>query len=208
MNKKVVILGTAHGVNVAGKRSPDGAFREYRYSRDICRLVKKKLEAIGYMVVVDWPNDEVPAQQTDELMLRANIVNDICQAYGKGNCVYVSIHCNAAGNGKEWMSARGWSVYTTIGQTKSDELATCLWDAAKEILPQTHKSAVRADRTDGDPDMEQNFYVLRATNCPAVLTENLFQDNKEDVAYLETFEGRDAIAKLHAVGIDKFLRNS
>ena len=29
---KVVILGTAHGKNVGGKRSPDNSLEEYRYS--------------------------------------------------------------------------------------------------------------------------------------------------------------------------------
>jgi N-acetylmuramoyl-L-alanine amidase len=32
--------------------------------------------------------------------------------------------------------------------------------------------------------MESNFYVLKHTNCPAVLTENFFQDTKSDVEYL------------------------
>ena len=40
---KVIILGTAHGSNVPGKRSPDGKFREYKVSREVINLLKPRL---------------------------------------------------------------------------------------------------------------------------------------------------------------------
>jgi N-acetylmuramoyl-L-alanine amidase len=43
---------------------------------------------------------------------------------------------------------------------------------------------------DGDSDKESNFYVLRNTKCPAVLTENFFQDTKKDVEFLLSDVGR------------------
>ena len=33
---------------------------------------------------------------------------------------------------------------------------------------------IRKDNSDGDPDKEYNFYILKHTQCPAVLTENFF----------------------------------
>ena len=59
--------------------------------------------------------------------------------------------------------------------------------------------------TDGDPDKEESFYILKHTVCPAVLTENLFQDNKEDVAFLLSPEGKKVIADIHVKGICKYL---
>jgi len=64
--------------------------------------------------------------------------------------------------------------------------------------------AVRTETIDGDNDLEANFYVLRHTKCPAVLTENLFQDNKEDVAFLMSVKGIQAIVELHIKGIIKY----
>ena len=90
------------------------------------------------------------------------------------------------------MNARGWSCYTTKGQTGADELASSLYQAATIHLP-GHK--IRMDYTDGDPDIEENFYILRHTSCPAVLTENFFMDNREDVAFLESEEGAAAIVR-------------
>jgi N-acetylmuramoyl-L-alanine amidase len=206
MRKIVIILGTPHGVNVAGKRSPDGLFREYAYGRMIVEKLKRVLERKGYLVVVDWPNDEVPDDQSKELKLRTDIVNAVCEAYGKDNCLYVSIHNNAAGSDGQWKEARGWCVYTTVGKTKSDVLASCLWDAAKELLPQTHKTAVRADWSDGDPDFESNLWVLRKSACTAVLTENLFQDNRQDMEWLLTDEGVETIVEIHRRGIEGFVK--
>jgi len=87
----------------------------------------------------------------------------------------LSIHVNAAGNGNQWMTARGWSAYTFPGHSESDEIADCLYLAAEKNLP---GQKIRTDYSDGDPDLESSFYVLKHTLCPAVLTENLFMDNR------------------------------
>ena len=42
----------------------------------------------------------------------------------------------------------------------------------------------RADYDDGDPDKEENFYVLRFTSMPAVLAEFEFITNDERAAFL------------------------
>lgn len=63
----------------------------------------------------------------------------------------------------------------------------------------------RADWSDGDPDYEARFTVLTGTKCPAVLTESLFQDNKSDMEYLLSEEGKAAIVKLHVNGILKYI---
>ena len=64
----------------------------------------------------------------------------------------------------------------------------------------------RMDKTDGDRDLEADLFVVRKTACPAVLTENLFQDNKRDVAFLLSDEGRHAIARLHVEGIMNYIQ--
>ena len=64
---------------------------------------------------------------------------------------------------------------------------------------------IRKDTADGDSDKESGFYILKHTVCPAVLTENLFQDNREDVDFLLSDEGRQKIVTLHVQGICKYL---
>ena len=57
------------------------------------------------------------------------------------------------------------------------------------------------DLTDGDPDQEAAFYLLRHTSCPAVLTENLFMDNHADCDFLLSKEGQQSFVDLHVDGI-------
>lgn len=210
----LIILGTAHLGTTPGKCSPDGNFRECVYSREIVKLIQTKLKQHNIDSIIDYeslqPNDKMKAstaklEQSRELTWRANFVNNLCSKYGTNNCIYISVHVNAAGSDGKWKSARGWSVYTSFSKTKSDDLATCLYNEAKELLPKDNKHYVRSDFSDGDPDYEANFYVLTKTKCPAVLTENLFQDNKDDVKFLLSDEGKNIIVDIHVNGILKYL---
>lgn len=218
---KVVILGTAHGKNVGGKRSPDNSLEEYRYSREIVNRLRTALEARGCVVYVDMPEDVVPLPQQQELRLRCSYVNNLCKKYGKDKCLYVSIHVNAAGGEGKWMLAGGWCAYTSKGTTVSDTLAEHLYEAAEkhlsgyaEIMEEGKKDGsysskqtpIRADKSDGDKDMEADFFVLKHTACAAVLTENLFMDNKRDVSFLLSEKGKQSIVALHRDGILNFIK--
>ena len=222
--KLTVILGTAHGKNVAGKRSPDGIFEEWQYSREIVERLREELAKRDDLVdvFVDIPAAEVPLPQQAELTRRVRYVNQLCAHRHTERCIYVSIHVDAASSG-EWKNAGGWTAYTSPGRTRSDILATYLYEAAekhlsgyaakmedgkKKGLYGSNQKPFRKDTTDGDPDKEANFYVLVRTKCAAVLTENLFQDNKADVAFLTSEEGKKAIVALHKEAILRFAEHN
>lgn len=192
-----ILLDNGHGQDTPGKRSPDGFFREYAYTRFLAKRIQEYLIALGLDARLLVP-------ELDDISLpeRCRRVNAICKEFGNDLVILISLHVNAAGNGREWLNARGWSCYTTRGNTKADSLASCLYGAANEHLP---GQRLRTDYTDGDPDIESNFYILRHTSCPAVLSENLFMDNREDVAFLESEEGAKAIVGLHVDGILQYL---
>ena len=198
---KTIILGTAHLKSTPGKCSPDKRLKEYAYSREIVAAVKAILEDYGYQVFVDISDDDLNVTQSQELCLRCKVVNDLCKVYG--DCIYVSIHVNAASSDGKWHTATGWEIYTTPGQTKADSLATCIYNAAKY---NAQDKKMRTDFSDGDPDKEAHLYVLKHTRCPAVLTENFFQDNKLDVDYLLSDRGFQEIVRLHVEGILRYLQ--
>ena len=193
-----ILIDNGHGNNTPGKRSPDGKFREYLYTREIANEVVSRLRKVGYDAEL-----LVPEIYDVTLLERVHRVNVKCQSLGKENVLLVSIHANAAGNG-DWMKARGWSCFTTAGQTKSDILAEHLYDAAERIFV-GHK--IRTDKSDGDRDWEKAFYICRKSLCPAVLTESFFYDNKEDLEYLESEEGKDAVVRCHVEGIDSYIKS-
>lgn len=198
-----IILGTAHQKSILGKGSPDGKFKEYKYSREICKAVSEILKDMGYKVFIDIEDDDLGLSQSRELSLRCRIVNELVKQYK--NCIYVSIHVNAAASDGKWHTGTGWEIYTSPGRTKSDNLAKCIYESAKNNFTNVK---LRTDFSDGDPDKEANLYVLNHTNCPAVLTENLFQDNKTDVDYLLSDEGIHSIIRLHVEGILKYIKDN
>ena len=187
------LLTKGHGENTPGKCSPDGRLREWAYSREIADKVVSGLRKLG----IDA--ERIVKEDTDvPLSERCRRVNE----YKASEAILISIHCNAAGGGSTWMQARGWEAWTSMGQTKADKLATCLYEAAEKYLPGMN---IRKDITDGDPDKESGFYILKHTKCPAVLTENLFQDNRTDVDFLLSEAGKRAIVDLHVNGIINYL---
>ena len=68
-----------------------------------------------------------------------------------------------------------------------------------------HDIKIRKDKRDSDRDCEANFAVLKGVKCPAVLTENLFQDNEDDVRLLLNNDIKKLIVKVHVEGICKFI---
>lgn len=201
---KTIILGTAHLKSTPGKCSPDKKFFEYKYSREVCKAIKTTLQNMGYTVFIDIEDDDLKGiNSSKELSLRCKIVNNLQKVYK--NCIYISIHVNAAGADGKWHNATGWSAYTSVGVTSADKLAECLYDAAKKNLI---GKKLRTDFTDKDSDLEAKFYVLKHTNCPAVLTENFFQDNKDDVDYLTSDLGFNQIVRTHVEGILKYISDN
>lgn len=233
MNKTntMIILGTAHLGTTPGKCSPDKRFREAVWSREICRELCDKLHAYNYKAEIDYeplnPNAAMKGatakiQQSHELSARVNYVNNLCKQHGSSNCIYVSIHVDAAGADGKWHSAGGFSVYTSKGKTKSDILAEKIYESAEtnladyaKLMEQGKQSGhydkkqrpFRMDTSDGDKDLEADFYVLRKTLCPAVLVECMFQDNVSDVAFLTSDTGKHCIIRTLLEGILKYIEN-
>ena len=192
-----IFIDNGHGLMTAGKRSPDGQFREPIYNREIARRVVSDLLDRGYDAELLVPED-------DDISLaeRVRRINAACFLLGKRNVILVSIHVNAAGNGSKWLNATGWSVYTCKGQTESDKLAECLCQAAMKNFS-GHR--IRTDMSDGDMDWEEGFYILRKSLCVAVLTENFFMDSRDDIEYLQSRAGKQAVVDTHVEGIVEYL---
>ncbi len=146
-------------------------------NRKITELVYKALEerdiefALVYDNVEDTPlNHRVSAADN---MYRQN-----------KKAIYLSIHSNAGGGS-------GFEIFTSPGQTKSDKIANIFCETYQKHFPEY---PFRADKADGDADKEADFYVLRKTDCPALLVENLFFDNRHEAEFLLSQSGQQMIA--------------
>ena len=187
-----VLIDNGHGVNTPGKCSPDGRLREYAYAREIAERLEKALKECGVEAIRITPEEYDVS--LSERCRRAN-------KYGSKGVVLVSIHCNAAGADGKWHDAHGWAAYVSKNASvNSKTLARCLIQAAKDKGLSVREYAHQA------PYWTQNLAICRDTKCPAVLTENLFQDNKADVDYLLSEEGKQAIVAVHIQGIMDYIK--
>ena len=194
----LILIDPGHGIDTPGKRSPDGKFLEYLWNRQIAELLLDRFMIMGIdaSLVVTETNDI-------SLSTRVQRVNRVCSKVGASNVILLSIHSNAAGDGSKWMSAQGWSCYTSKGNTKSDVIAECLYDAFETEFSDRK---IRKDMSDGDRDWEENFYVLQKSKCAAVLLENFFYDNREECAWMLQEETKRRIAGAAVKGIIKYIK--
>ena len=194
----LILIDPGHGIDTSGKRSPDGKFLEYLWNRQIADLLIDRFMVMGIdaSLVVTETNDI-------SLSTRVQRVNKMCSKIGASNIILLSIHSNAAGDGSKWMSAQGLSCYTSKGETKSDVIAECLYDAFETEFAE---KKIRKDMSDGDRDWEENFYVLKKSKCPAVLLENFFYDNRDECAWLLKDETKERIADAIVKGIIKYIK--
>ena len=176
--------GVINGVpQTAGKRSPDfgdGILYEGESNRRILAKVKRLLDDnnISNTIVV-------PELKDISLRERVRRINSMNSSSNK--CIALSFHSDAFTS----ENASGWSAFTTRRRTKSDAVATVLYKHAKKA-----RFKIRPDYSDGDPDKEANFYILRYTSCPAVLIENFFMTNKKDYNFLMSEKGQNKIARV------------
>lgn len=192
-----IFLDNCHGSDTPGKRSPDGKFLEYHYNRLLASQITSTLQSLNYDAELLVPEKiDIPMKE------RCHRVNTWCNAHGSTNAICISIHFNAHGNGSEWTQAKGWSIYTSKGNTKADLLAESIAQAATELLPDMR---LRSDPADGDLDIEEDFYILKRTVCPCVLSENGFMTNYDECRWLMTDEALTILSNVHVTGIINYL---
>jgi N-acetylmuramoyl-L-alanine amidase len=191
--KMIFLLDAGHGgiingvYQTKGKRSPLWPDRSQLFEGEFTRAIVKRILDWSVLFGIDCI-DIVDSEQDISLSERVQRANDLARHAHVSDVIYVSIHSNAGGG-------RGVEVFTSPGQTRSDEVATVFLEKLGIAFLEVRR---RTDFSDGDPDKEANFKVLRDTIMPAVLTENFFMDNEQECKdYLMTEAGRDKIAMAH-----------
>jgi len=185
MNKRVV-LDPGHGVETAGKCSPDGTYYEHEFALDMAKRIKHILTGYGVEVFLTREDEhDIPNSA------RADLSNEWAPD------LFVSLHSNAAGIGADWMEPRGFGIYTSVADDTAGRNI-----AAKAILKRAEEAGLQLW---GGGLHHKGWTVLTETNAPAVLIEHLFHDNLEDVALLKDDAFRDKLAEVDAKGILDYL---
>lgn len=192
--ENLVIIDNGHGIDTPGKCSPDGRHHEWLWCRRAAAELSSRLSANGIETELLVPEKfDIPL---DERARRANAL-----ARGK-NAILISLHNNAAGNGTSWHNANGWCGFVcSQASDGARRLARLLADEACAAGLQGNRSIPPCGY------LEANFAILRHTVCPAVLSENMFQDNREDVEFLASQHGFDTIINIHLRAIIQYFHD-
>jgi|14BtaG_2_1085337.scaffolds.fasta_scaffold13338_1 N-acetylmuramoyl-L-alanine amidase len=183
---KIIVLDAGHGGADPGAVNGKHAIREAHMALDVVLRAERLLKQVSLFKVI-------LTRRTDKFLTlseRPAIANR-----RRAN-LFVSYHFNAAGVPTVPPS---WEIYTTHGQNKSDELATCIGRRHEQHLG--HLQKARKDLSDGDLDKEARYAVIRRTYCPAVLMEGEFIDTDAGAELIKNPANRELMALAVAQGI-------
>lgn len=194
-----ILIDNGHGDPplTGGKCSPDNRLREYYYCREIAQRVSRELSLRGIDAILITP------EKTDTpLKERVRKVNAWSNKCGAKNVVLVSIHNNAAGADGKWHNASGFSVFVSQNASSNSK------NLAQIFTENATKMGLMGNRcVPPEKYWVKSLAITRDTKCPAVLTENLFQDNKDEVDFLLSDEGKQAIVALHVNSIIHYINS-
>ena len=124
------------------------------------------------------------------LEVQENVLSQITEVSNRfGAELFVSIHCNAATDS----DVKGTGTFCIETGGDSEKLAICIQQQIVNSLGTVDRGVKTG-----------NFYVLRLTDCPAVLVETAFITNEEDEKLLADENIRDQFAAAIARGITDY----
>lgn len=179
----LVALDAGHGLNTAGKQTPDG-IKEWTLNDKVCDKITLFLSDYN-VVVIRTDNNE---GNTDEKLTARRIMYVNADAD-----LAVSVHHNAFTG--TWNNATGIEVYTDKSPTEQDE----------KLAELIHEKLVEYTGLRGRGIKKANFTVINQNKIPAVLVEGGFMDGKNDYAVITSEAGQEAYARAVADAIVEFL---
>ena len=126
----------------------------------------------------------------ETLVVQENELRDITDASNNwGANLFISVHCNAAGN------RSALATETFYGSKQGAKFARYI---QSQII--NNMGTVNRGIKDGS-----NLYVIKHTDCPAILVELAFISNDDDEALLASDEKKDEFAKCIARGVTDYV---
>ncbi len=176
-------LDAGHGLNTAGKQTPDG-IKEWTLNDK----VRDKVAAY----LADY-NCEIVHTDNNEGLTDEGLSSRLNKYLNAGVAAFVSIHHNAfTGN---WNTATGVEVYTDKKPTAADtKLANLIYDKMTKYTGLKGRGVKKA-----------NFAVINQNKIPAVLVEGGFMDSTTDYKVITSDAGQTAYAKAVAEGLIEYL---
>ena len=137
------------------------------YNREIKNICAALLE-FNNIPFIDLVKSEADVSLHTRVLEARKIFKDHPKSF------WVEFHLNAG-------KGTGFEVYTTVGRTKADPMATVMFETFERMFPEWR---TRPDWSDGDPDKERDYYTIKNVPQPAILVETFFMDTHKDAEFL------------------------
>ena len=180
-----IAYDAGHGLNTAGKRTPDGE-PEWTFNNKVARAFASELAK--YQGVTMRRFDDSTGKHDVPLIERTDGANNWGADY------YISFHHNAYES--KWGDWTGVETYVYLGNktTKSGKLAEAI-----------HPTVVQAYGLKDRGIKEANLHILRETKMPAILIEGGFMDSLIDIKKLRDDKVLENVGREVAKALAKFL---
>ena len=194
------ILDAGHGgvdpdsgiYQTRGKRSPTFPPTS-KYAGEVLYEGVRNRKVVEYLTPLLEKNNieyTIVSENWKESSLSDRVAKANKIAEDNDKCIYLSIHHNAYGKG--WNSAHGISTYHFPKSEKGYRLAQIFQNNNIKEMKWRDRGVKNA-----------NFYVLKYTKMPAVLTENGFMTNLNEAEVLMSDKGSKRVAEAHLKSIQE-----
>jgi N-acetylmuramoyl-L-alanine amidase len=180
-----IMIDAGHGYETSGKRTVDG-MKEYEFNRAVANEMKQLLANYEDVTILFSHSDKVDVPLSERTAKANQAKVDL----------FVSIHANAHGNGREWTSAEGIETFVYVSKPKG----------AFELAGIVQANLVRHTGRKDRGVKTANFYVLKETSMTAILCECGFMTNKNEANLLQTNAYRHACAEAIVKGIVSYYK--
>jgi N-acetylmuramoyl-L-alanine amidase len=182
-----VIIDAGHGGNDFGAQNAAGTYFEKNISLELVKAIQDMNKNKNIHIVLSRNNDMYvsPTQRVDFTK-------------EKKADLFISIHLGASDN--KHSDNSGLAVFVAKNEFSNTEKSKMF----ASVLINEFKINYQLPVTANPVQRERNIWVLQANECPAVLIEAGFIDNKTDLDFLNSEKGKQSIAMNILKAIEKY----
>lgn len=183
----VVVIDAGHGGNDPGKVSADGIL-EKDVNLAIALKLKDKFENMGIKVILTRDSDVCLAETGATNKKKSDMINRMELVNSSGANLLISIHQNSYSDKK----VKGAQAFYYSGSDKSKKLAESIQGMIKKEVDTENNRQAKANN---------DYYILRKSECPAVIIECGFLSNPEETENLINENYQEKMAQAIADGV-------
>lgn len=189
--KKVIVIDPGHGGFDPGKVGVNGV-NEKEVNLKIAMKLKKLFEQDDFEVIMTRETDDGLYSEGDSNKKRTDMRKRVEMINASSAAAAVSIHQNSF----EQESSRGAQVFYHVKSEEGKKLAEIIQEQIKETIGDGNHRVAKSN---------DNYYMLKKTNCPLVIVECGFMSNHEEAALLCDDAYQEKMAWAIYMGTMKYL---